>query len=135
LAESHLEAVGDRSSGLADWQHAVVEFERVSFEALDFREFYGNEPDVDGNSDRTVSSGPAPVPRSIAGMTLEELDARPVPGKWSTKQVICHIADFEPVYLDRIKRVIAENEPTMFGGDPDLFAAGWLTTAAMSSWS
>ena len=24
---------------------------------------------------------------------------------------------------DRIKRVIAENEPTLFGGDPDLFAA------------
>jgi hypothetical protein len=25
-------------------------------------------------------------------------------------------------YADRIKRVIAENEPTMFGGDPTLFA-------------
>jgi hypothetical protein len=24
LAESHLEAVGDRSSGLADWQHALL---------------------------------------------------------------------------------------------------------------
>jgi hypothetical protein len=43
--------------------------------------------------------------------------------KWSTKQVICHIADFEPVYVDRMKRVIAEHEPTLFGGDPDLFAA------------
>jgi uncharacterized damage-inducible protein DinB len=68
-------------------------------------------------------AGPKLLRESIAGMTLEELEACPVPGKWSTKQVICHIADFEPVYLDRIKRVIAENEPTMFGGDPDLFAA------------
>ena len=39
------------------------------------------------------------------------------------EQVICHIADFEPVYVDRMKRVIAENEPTLMSGDPDLFAA------------
>jgi uncharacterized damage-inducible protein DinB len=68
-----------------------------------------------------------PVPKTfraiVAGMTAEQLDARPIPGKWSTKHVICHLADFEPVYVDRMKRVIAENEPTMFSGDPDLFAA------------
>ncbi len=68
-------------------------------------------------------SGPRQLREALAGMSPAELDARPVPGKWSTKEVICHIADFEPVYLDRIKRVIAEEEPTMFGGDPDLFAA------------
>jgi uncharacterized damage-inducible protein DinB len=57
------------------------------------------------------------------GMTQEQLLARPVPGKWSTLEVICHIADFEIVYADRMKRVIAEHEPTLFGGDPDIFAA------------
>jgi uncharacterized damage-inducible protein DinB len=56
-------------------------------------------------------------------MGREQLDARPVPGRWSTRQVVCHIADFEPVYADRMKRVIAEEQPTMFGGDPDVFAA------------
>ena len=55
-------------------------------------------------------------------MIAEQLDARPIPGKWSTKHVICHIADFEPVYVDRMKRVIAENEPTLFSGDPNRFA-------------
>lgn len=68
-------------------------------------------------------AGPRLLREAVAGMTDAQFEAQPVPGKWSTKQVICHIADFEPVYLDRIKRVIAENEPTMFGGDPDLFAA------------
>ena len=47
----------------------------------------------------------------------------PVPGKWSTLEVVCHLADFEIVFADRIKRVIAENEPTLFGGDPTVFAA------------
>lgn len=68
------------------------------------------------------ASGPELLQTAVADMTPAEFDARPIPGKWSTREVICHIADFEPVYADRMKRVIAEHEPTMFGGDPDLFA-------------
>jgi hypothetical protein len=67
-------------------------------------------------------AGPQKLRAAVAGMTPEQLDARPIAGKWSTKHVICHIADFEPVYIDRMKRVIAENDPWIFGGDPDLFA-------------
>lgn len=68
-------------------------------------------------------AGPQQLRQAISGLTAEQLDATPVPGKWSTRQVVCHIADFEPVYADRMKRVIAEDEPTFFGGDPDVFAA------------
>ena len=66
--------------------------------------------------------GPALLREAIQGMSPEELNAAPVPGTWSTRQVICHIADFEPVYADRMKRVIAEDNPPMRGGDPDVFA-------------
>jgi hypothetical protein len=61
----------------------------------------------------------------MVGGALDDdvLDATPIPGKWSTRQVVCHIADFELVYADRIKRVIAEEQPTFFGGNPDVFAA------------
>lgn len=68
-------------------------------------------------------AGPATLRQAIAGMTPEQINAAPIPGKWSTRQVICHIADFEPVYADRIKRVIAEDEPLLLSGDPDQFAA------------
>ncbi|MBI2480389.1 MAG: DinB family protein [Planctomycetia bacterium] len=69
------------------------------------------------------AAGPQKLRQAIAGMTPEQIDAAPVPGKWSTRQVICHVADFEPIYADRMKRAIAENEPTIFGGDPEAFAA------------
>jgi len=69
-------------------------------------------------------AGPQKLRDAIDGMTDEEIDAAPIPGKWSTRQIICHIADFEPVYADRMKRIIVEENPTMFGGDPDVFAAG-----------
>ncbi len=68
-------------------------------------------------------AGPQRLRGAIAGMTPDQIDAAPIPGKWSTRQIVCHIADFEPVYADRMKRVIVEDNPTMFGGDPDEFAA------------
>ena len=67
-------------------------------------------------------SGPARLRTVVAGMTQEQLIAHPIPGKWSTLEVICHLADFEIIGADRIKRIIAEDEPTLFGGDPDGFA-------------
>jgi len=69
-------------------------------------------------------AGPELLERSIKGLNDEQLDAKPIVGKWSTRQVVCHIVDFEPIYADRMKRVIAENCPMFFGGDPDVFAAG-----------
>ncbi|MGE0757132.1 MAG: DinB family protein [Pirellulaceae bacterium] len=69
------------------------------------------------------AAGPDRLRQAVQDMTTDQLDARPIPGKWSTRQVVCHIADFEPVYVDRMKRVIAQESPQFFGGDPDLFAA------------
>lgn len=66
--------------------------------------------------------GPALLRDAVRGMTERQLDERPIPGKMTTREVICHIADFEPVYADRMKRVIAESEPPLRGGDPDVWA-------------
>jgi len=68
-------------------------------------------------------AGPEQLRQAVAGMTPEQLRAAPIPGQWSTQQLICHLADFEPIYADRMKRAIAEDEPTVMSGDPDLFAA------------
>jgi len=68
------------------------------------------------------AQGPDALRRAVAGMTREQVLSRPVPGKWSTLEVVCHIADFEPIYADRMKRVIAEEAPLLLSGDADLFA-------------
>jgi hypothetical protein len=68
-------------------------------------------------------AGPGLLRRAVAGMTRDQLLARPIPGKWSTQEVVCHLADYEPIYADRMKRVIALKEPELLKGDPGLFAA------------
>src|SRR5438309_1649094 len=69
-----------------------------------------------------LAGGPT-LRRAVAGMTGEQLRARPVPGKWSTLEVVCHLADFDPILADRMKRIIAEERPTLLGADENRFAA------------
>jgi hypothetical protein len=61
--------------------------------------------------------------QAVRGMGREQLLARPVPGKWSTLEVVCHLADFEPILADRMKRIIAEDRPALIGADEKRFAA------------
>jgi DinB superfamily len=67
--------------------------------------------------------GPFMLRRALEGMTREQWLVRPIPGKWSTLEVVCHLADYEPIYADRMKRVIALEEPELLKGDPARFAA------------
>jgi len=60
--------------------------------------------------------------RAIRGMTREQLIERPVPGAWSTLEVLCHLADAEAVFADRMKRILAEDRPVLPFADPQLFA-------------
>src|SRR5262245_56903157 len=68
-------------------------------------------------------AGPDFLRRTVAGMTREQLLARPIPGKWSTHEVVCHLADYKPIYADRMKRVIALDEPELLPGDPGRYFA------------
>jgi uncharacterized damage-inducible protein DinB len=67
--------------------------------------------------------GPKQVRQAVAGMSREQLLARPIAGKWSTMEVVAHLADFDPIIADRMKRVIAEDTPTLVGADENRFAA------------
>jgi hypothetical protein len=60
---------------------------------------------------------------AVRGMSREQLEARPVAGKWSTLEVVCHLTDFDPILADRMKRVIAEDRPQLIGADENRFAA------------
>jgi hypothetical protein len=39
------------------------------------------------------------------------LDRKPAPGKWSIRDQVAHLAKYQPVFLERLERIIKENEP------------------------
>jgi DinB superfamily len=67
------------------------------------------------------AAGPKLIRDALRSAANVDLDARPIEGKWSIREVVCHLADSEIVYADRMKRVIAEDNPTFFEADPNLF--------------
>lgn len=66
-------------------------------------------------------AGPQLLKQALDSITQSQLDCRAIEGQWTIRELVCHLADFEPVYGDRIKRVLAEERPTLMGGDPDQF--------------
>jgi uncharacterized damage-inducible protein DinB len=68
-------------------------------------------------------AGPTQLREAVTGLSPSQLRERPIPGKWSVLEVVCHLADFDPILADRIKRVVAEDKPTLLGANHDRFAA------------
>jgi hypothetical protein len=65
----------------------------------------------------------ADVPaKSIAGLERADLLAFPVPGTWSIQLIILHLMDSDLIASDRMKRVAAEERPTLIGYNETAFA-------------
>ncbi len=68
-------------------------------------------------------AGPALLRQAVAGLTRDQLVTRPIEGKWSVLEVVAHLADFDPIMADRMKRIVAEETPTLVGADENRFHA------------
>jgi len=75
------------------------------------------------------AGGGEKLSQAIRGLTREDLlaavpgDAGPQAGKWTIQQVVIHCLDSEMVSTDRLKRMIAEENPTLIGYDENKYVA------------
>ena len=68
--------------------------------------------------DRFEAGGDA-VYNSFQGLSREDLVAFPIPGKMSIQQVTIHVVDADSVLIDRMKRVLTQNNPPLLSFDHD----------------
>ena len=66
-------------------------------------------------------AAPRTLRQAVAGLTREQQLARPVAGKMSTLEVVVHIADFEPIFAERMKRILTYDRPAILAADENLF--------------
>jgi organic hydroperoxide reductase OsmC/OhrA/uncharacterized damage-inducible protein DinB len=81
---------------------------------------YANFVPVTGTPDELINAYERCIDElvlAVQGLSLEELKARPIEGKWSTLEVVCHLADTEIYFTDRIERTIALDNPLLMGVD------------------
>lgn len=82
----------------------------------------GNDPSPDvADLIADYEHGVDELQAAVAGLTADELRARPVPGRWSTLEVVCHVADCEQFFADRMKRTMAMPRPLLLGADGFLY--------------
>ena len=68
-------------------------------------------------------TGTADVEDALAGISDDELDRTPAdPDEWTARQVAHHLADSEAMAYIRLRRLIAEDNPTITGYDEEEFA-------------
>jgi uncharacterized damage-inducible protein DinB len=59
--------------------------------------------------------------QAIQGLQREDFLAFPVPGTWSIQQIVIHLMDSDLIGSDRMKRIIAEENPSLIGYDESKF--------------
>ncbi len=72
-------------------------------------------------------SAPPKLRAAVAGLTREELTARPGPGAWSILEVVSHIADSDAISIDRMKRIVTEDNPPLLYADETAYVARLFT--------
>jgi hypothetical protein len=59
----------------------------------------------------------------LAGLDEDTLRWRPIPNKWSIKEIMCHLRDMERLaYLARYRRILSEDHPLLENVDQDRLA-------------
>jgi uncharacterized damage-inducible protein DinB len=66
--------------------------------------------------------GATKLHHAIQGLSPEDFHATPVPNTWSIAQITLHLMDSDLIASDRMKRVIAEENPAIIGFNETLFA-------------
>ena len=67
--------------------------------------------------------GPDRLRSAVTGLSRAQLIARPIAGRWSVLEVVCHLVDTDVNIAHRIKRVLSEERPVFDRVKPDLMLA------------
>ncbi|CAG7648194.1 DinB family protein [Paenibacillus allorhizosphaerae] len=60
---------------------------------------------------------------AMEGLCEEQLVFKPTADKWSIKEVVIHLCDAELIAIERMKRVISEDNPSLLKFYPDAWAS------------
>jgi hypothetical protein len=68
-----------------------------------------------------MATTPDRLRKAVKGLTEKQLEKQPLPGKWSIKEIVAHLADSEVILGSRYRLVAAHDRPVLVGYDQDAF--------------
>ncbi len=74
-----------------------------------------------------LTAFPSELGTLVAGISDDDAQRMPAPNEWSVVEIIGHLIDIDPLQIDRIDRMLAEERPHFVRFDPDaaVTAAGY----------
>jgi len=69
-----------------------------------------------------LAATPHTMTALLAGVPEAALDARPDPDRFTLREVICHMADWDGVWRERLVKIATEDEPVLPGYDEGQWA-------------
>jgi DinB superfamily len=64
--------------------------------------------------------------QAVQGLSRDDLIARPGPGDWSIQELVIHMADSDEIAIDRMKRILTEDNPPLLYADESAYIARLL---------
>ena len=82
-------------------------------------------------------SGHGILRAAVTGISRGQMVSRPVAGRWSILEVVCHLVDTDANIGHRIKRILSEERPAFDRVKPELMLAALAYHDRMSgtSWA
>jgi hypothetical protein len=75
---------------------------------------------------KVLASTPRKLEQLIEDLGYERMDQSPAPGKWSPREIICHLGDTELVFAFRLRQTLSEADHVIQPFDQDLWAANYV---------
>jgi hypothetical protein len=72
-----------------------------------------------------IRATPALLENLIQTLDSEALNRVPAPGKWSIREILCHLADVEVAFAFRLRQALAEDHHVIQPFDQDKWAASY----------
>lgn len=92
----------------------------------------------DRDPQQVIAATAGQLASAIRTLGTKRADQRPAPGKWSVREIICHLADCEIVFAYRLRQALAEDHHVIQPFDQDKWAkvyAAYDAPAALAVFS
>lgn len=85
-----------------------------------YASFLGNR-----NPLEVIAETPEKIESLLEALGPERANQSPAPGKWSAREIVCHLADCETVFAFRIRQALAEENHVVQPFDQDKWAKNY----------
>ena len=72
-----------------------------------------------------IAATPGQLASFVRTLGPERVEKKPAPGKWSAREIVCHLADCEVVFAFRLRQSLAEDHHVIQPFDQDKWAASY----------